>query len=61
MSFTRKTLPALALVVALAPLAAQAGPQTVRVDPITPSSATIDQPTTIYSGGVNAFPDSFGG
>jgi hypothetical protein len=61
MSFTRKILPALALVVALAPLAAQAAPQTVRVDPIAPSSATIDHPTTIYSGGVHAFPDSFGG
>ena len=59
MSFSRKILPALALVIALAPLAAQAAPQTV--DPIAPSSATIDQPTTIYSGGVHAFPDSFGG
>jgi hypothetical protein len=61
MSFTRKILPALALVVALAPLAAQAAPQTVRVDPIAPSNATIDQPSTIYSGGVNSFPNSFGG
>jgi hypothetical protein len=59
MSFTRKIFPALALVVALAPLAAQA--QTVRVDPIAPSSATIDHPTTVYSGGAHAFPDSFGG
>jgi hypothetical protein len=61
MSFIRKILPALALVVALAPLAAQAAPQTVRVDPIAPSNATLDQPTTIYSGRVHAFPDSFGG
>ena len=59
MSFTRKILPALALVVALAPLAAQA--QAVRVDPIAPSNATIDQPTTVYSGGAHAFSDSFGG
>ena len=61
MLLARKILPALALVVALAPLAAQAAPQTIRVDPITPSNATIDQRTTIYSGGVHAFPNSFGG
>ena len=60
MSFTRKILPALALVGSLAPPAAQAAPQTVLVDPITPSNATIDQPTTIYCGGVRAFPESFG-
>jgi hypothetical protein len=67
MSLTLKILPALALAVALSPLAAQAhsataAPQTVHVSPITPSSATIDHPTLVY-GGVNAnsFPDSFGG
>ena len=67
MSRTLKILPALALAIALAPLAAQAhnantAPQTVRVSPITPSSATIDHPTIIYGGvGVNSFRDSFGG
>jgi hypothetical protein len=66
MLLARKILPALALVIAFAPLAAHARnadavPQTVQVSPIMPGSATIDQPTTIYSGGVHAFPDSFGG
>ena len=67
MLFSRKVLPALALAIALAPLAAQAhradaAPQTVRVSAITPGSATIDQPTTVYGGvGANSFPDSFGG
>jgi hypothetical protein len=66
MLFSRKILPALALAIALAPLAAQAhgadaAAHIVRVSPIMPGSATIDHPTTVYSGGVNAFPDSFGG
>jgi hypothetical protein len=62
MSLSRKILPALALAVALAPLAAQAAPQTVRVSPIAPSSATIDHPTLVYGGvDANSFPDSFGG
>ncbi len=67
MVFARKILPALALAVALAPLAAHAqninaAPQMVRVSPIMPGSATIDDPTTIYGGvDMNAFPDSFGG
>ncbi|HTJ90092.1 MAG TPA: hypothetical protein VL356_07955 [Acidocella sp.] len=67
MLFSRKVLPALILAMALAPLAAQAhaadaAAQTVRVSPIMPGSATIDHPTTVYSGvGVNSFPDSFGG
>jgi hypothetical protein len=62
MSLSRKILPALALAVALAPLAAQAAPQTVRVSPIAPSAATIDHPTLVYGGvDANSFPDSFGG
>ena len=67
MSFSRKILPALALAIALAPLAAQAhsadaARQTVGVSTIMTGSATIDNPTTIYGGvGVNSFPDSFGG
>jgi hypothetical protein len=67
MLFSRKILLALALAVALVPLAAQAhgadaAAQTVRVSPIMPGSATIDQPTAIYGGGgANSFPDSFGG
>ena len=46
----------------LAPLHHQAKQNPVRVSSITPSSATIDKPTSIY-GGVNAnsFPDSFSG
>ena len=67
MSFSIKTLSAVALVISLSPLAAQAHrgdavPQMVRVSEITPSSATIDNPTTVY-GGVNAnsFRDSVGG
>ena len=67
MSFTRKILPALALVIAFAPLAAHAqnahaAPQTVqRFDPIMVGSATIDQPTTIYSGGVQCLSRLFRG
>ena len=82
MRISSKILPAVALVFALSPFAAQArgdvppGPaqyylaplhhqakqNPVRVSSITPSSATIDKPTSIY-GGVNAnsFPDSFSG
>jgi hypothetical protein len=67
MSLALKILPALALAIALAPLAAQAhgaetAAQMVHVSAITPSSATIDNPTTVY-GGVNAnsFHDSVGG
>jgi hypothetical protein len=67
MSFSRKILPALAVAIALAPLAAQAqsadvARQALAASVVTPSSATIDNPTTIYGGvGVNAFHDSFGG
>ena len=85
MSISSKILSAVALAVALSPLAPLAahaeryvppGPaqyylaplhhqlkqNPVRVSSVTPSSATIDNPTTIY-GGVNAnsFPDSFSG
>jgi hypothetical protein len=60
MSFSFKIFPVVALALALAPLAVQA--QAVRVSPIAPSSATIDNPTIVHSGvGVNSFPDSFGG
>lgn len=61
MSISSKILPALALAVVLSPLAAQAhsNPQPAQV---TPSSATIDNPTAIYSGGTAAmFPASTGG
>jgi hypothetical protein len=82
MSISSKILPAIALAVALTPLAAQArrnpspGPaqyylaplhhqnqhKPVRVSGVMPSSATIDNPTTIYSGvNANAFRDSTGG
>ena len=67
MLFSRKVLPALALALALSPLAAQAqsydaARQTVHVSAVMPGSATIDEPTTVYSGvGANAFPDTFGG
>jgi uncharacterized membrane protein len=67
MSVTLRILPALAFAIALSPLAAQAhsvgaAPQTVRISPITPSSSSIDHPTTVYGGvGANSFPDSFGG
>ncbi|HVE22639.1 MAG TPA: hypothetical protein VNC39_11725 [Acidocella sp.] len=62
-----KFLPAMALAVALSPLAAHAGstqayqtPQNhAQVDAVTPSSATIANPTRVYTN--NAFPDSFGG
>ena len=46
----------------LAPLHHQAKQNPVRVSSITPSSATIDNPTTIYSGvNSHSFPDSFSG
>jgi hypothetical protein len=67
MSLNFKILPALALAVALSPLAAQAqnahpAQQTVRVSAIMVNSATLDNPTTVYGGvGVNSFPDSSGG
>jgi hypothetical protein len=68
MSLDFKILPALALAVALSPLAAQAAQnaqpaqQTVHVSAIMVSSATLDNPTTVYGGvGVNSFLDSFGG
>ena len=71
MSIVSKFLPAIALAAALSPLAAVASsmPQpgqaqvymapTYHQDPITPSSATIDNPMRVYSN--HAFPDSFGG
>ena len=67
MSLNFKILSALALAVALSPLAAQAqnahpAQQTVRVSAIMVNSATLDNPTTVYGGvGVNSFPNSFGG
>jgi hypothetical protein len=67
MSLSIKILPLVALAIALSPPAAQAHSakatsQAVRVSEITPSSATIDNPTTVY-GGVNAnsFRDSVSG
>jgi hypothetical protein len=67
MSLSFKILPAIALAIALSPMAAQAhgadpAQKTACGFAITPSSATIDNPSTVY-GGVNAnsFPDSFGG
>jgi hypothetical protein len=67
MSLSIRILPAIALAIALSPLAAQAdsadaASQAVRVSEITPSEATIDNPTTVY-GGVNAnsFRDSVSG
>ena len=67
MSLSIKLIPAIALALALSPVAAQARGakavhQNVTVYELTPSSATIDNPTTVY-GGVNAnsFRDSVGG
>jgi hypothetical protein len=67
MSLPIKIFPVIALAIAASPLAAQAhsanaASQAVRVSEITPSSATIDSPATVY-GGVNAnsFRDSVGG
>ncbi|HEY1856802.1 hypothetical protein [Acidocella sp.] len=69
MSITSKFLPALALAVALSPVAAYAHSnaqggqaqayQAAQANAVTPSSATIDNPTPVYSN--HAFPDSFGG
>jgi hypothetical protein len=73
MSITLKILPALALAVALSPLAAQArgdhqpGPALhyappLHHDPVMKGSATIDNPKTIYSGWTpQMFPVSDGG
>jgi hypothetical protein len=72
MSFSLKNLPAVALAVALSPLAAQAGsnpPGPVQYDraplhhdPVMTGSGTIDNPTTIYSGRTAPmFPVSTGG
>jgi hypothetical protein len=74
MSISLKILPAMALAVALSPLAAQAhsnpqsGPAQYYAAPLNhqnqvmTGSATIDDPTTIYSGGpAPLFPVSDGG
>jgi hypothetical protein len=66
MSMSLKFLPALALAVALSPFAAQArsNPQAPvnHPDYVMTGSATIDHPTTIYSGGpAPLFPVSIGG
>ena len=74
MRISSKILPAVALVFALSPLAAQArgevppGPAQYYLAPLNhqdhlmTGSATIDHPETIYSGvGPNAFRDSMGG
>jgi hypothetical protein len=73
MSISLKILPALALAVALSPLAAQArsdhppGPAQYYLaplhhDPVKTDSATTDNPTTIYSGWTaQKFPASAGG
>ena len=67
MSLSIKLLPAIALAIALSPIAAQAraanaAHHNITVYELTPSSATMDNPTTVY-GGVNAnsFRDSIGG
>jgi hypothetical protein len=62
-----KFLPIIALAAALSPLAAQArgartANQNATVYELTPSSATIDNPTTVYGGvNVNSFRDAVGG
>ena len=74
MSISSKILTAVALAVALSPLAAQArgdhppGPAKYYLAPLNhqdqvmTGSATIDNPTTIYCGvNANAFRDSMGG
>jgi hypothetical protein len=74
MRISSKILPAVALVFALSPLAAQArgdvppGPAKYYLAPlhhqdqVMTGSATIDRPTTVYTGvGPNAFRDSMGG
>ncbi len=80
MSISSKILPAVALALALSPVAAHArqdrqpGPaqyylaplshhhERVRVSEVTASSATIDNPTTLYGGvTANTFRDFMGG
>jgi hypothetical protein len=63
MSISLKILPALALAVALSPLAAcQALAPLNHQNQVMTGSATIDDPTTIYSGGpAPLFPVSNGG
>jgi hypothetical protein len=74
MLFSSKILPAVAFAVALSPLAAQARPADfppgpaqyylapLHHDPVMTGSATIDHPTTIYSGRTaQKFPVSEGG
>jgi hypothetical protein len=65
MLLSSKILPVLALVTALAPMAANAGPVLAPLnhqDPVMTSSATIDNPTPIYNGGhTPMFPVSKGG
>jgi hypothetical protein len=73
MSISSKILTAVVLAVALAPMAAQAdrdpqpGPAQYYLAPLNhqdqmmTGSATIDNPTTIYSSNANAFRDSMGG
>jgi hypothetical protein len=72
MSFSSKILPAVAFAVALSPLAAQArniqpGPAQHNLAPrhaatVMVGSATIDNPTTVYSGWIaQKFPTSVGG
>ena len=67
MSRSIKLLPIIALAAALSPLAAQArgantAHQNTTVYTLTPSSATIDNPTTVYGGvNVNSFRDAVGG
>jgi hypothetical protein len=50
-----KLLPVLALVTALAPMAANAAPFLNHQDPVIPSGATIDDPTTACSYGHSPF------
>ena len=72
MSISSKILPALALAISLSPLAAQAntdlqparahGLASLHHDPVTASSATIDNPMVIYSDRATPkFPVSAGG
>jgi hypothetical protein len=67
MSLSIKLIPAIALAVALSPMAAlaqgaYAAPQKVHASEIMVGSATIDNPTTVYGGvNVNSFRDSIGG
>ena len=67
MSLFIKLLPAIALAIAFSPVAAQArgantAHQNATVYELTPSSATIDNPTTVYGGAnANSLRDSVGG